>query len=128
MTDADPFNIENHVALVTGASRRIGAAIARRLHGAGMRIAIHFRETEAEAMALRDAINSDRDNSAAVFRADLIDSGEPARLIEEVAEPRLEDWLAQRPHDSYVAADGTRHFVGCYIGRDALYSHLTVDP
>lgn len=25
------------------------------------------------------------------------------------------------------SADGSRHFVGCYIGRDALYSHLTVD-
>jgi NAD(P)-dependent dehydrogenase (short-subunit alcohol dehydrogenase family) len=40
------------IALVTGASRRIGAAIARDLASQGWRIAIHYRHSQQEAEAL----------------------------------------------------------------------------
>lgn len=44
------------VALVTGGARRIGAAIVRALHGAGMRVAVHYRESSGDAQALCDSL------------------------------------------------------------------------
>lgn len=69
LTDAAP------VALITGAARRIGAAIARTLHAAGYRIVLHYRESAAEAQALCDEFNHRATNSAILLRADLTDMG-----------------------------------------------------
>lgn len=44
---------EAPVALVTGAGQRIGTAIARHLHQAGYRIAVHYRRSAASAPAGR---------------------------------------------------------------------------
>lgn len=60
------------VVLVTGAARRVGAAIARTLHGAGCRVALHFRSSREEAEALAAELNALRADSAACFRADLL--------------------------------------------------------
>lgn len=60
-------------ALVTGASRRIGAEIVRQLHAAGASVAIHYGKSSQEAQALSNELNSLRDNSAAVFGANLAD-------------------------------------------------------
>jgi pteridine reductase len=49
MTDG---SLEGKVALVTGAARRIGAAIARRLHGAGAKVVLHYRGADTEAVQL----------------------------------------------------------------------------
>ena len=46
------------VVLVTGAARRVGAAIARRLHGAGARVVLHYRHSQAEADALAATLNA----------------------------------------------------------------------
>ena len=46
MTDG---SLEGKVALVTGAARRVGAAIARRLHAAGANVVLHYRGAEADA-------------------------------------------------------------------------------
>lgn len=43
-------------ALVTGASRGIGAAIARELAGRGVRVAVHYQRNAAAAAAVRDAL------------------------------------------------------------------------
>lgn len=64
-------DIEDKVALVTGAARRIGAEIVRTLHGAGMRIVLHYRGSAAEARALQEELNAARPGSAALLQADL---------------------------------------------------------
>jgi pteridine reductase len=60
------------VALITGAAKRVGAAIARRLHREGFAIAIHYRASKAEAELLASELNAIRANSAAIFQADLL--------------------------------------------------------
>lgn len=79
---------EHHVpvALVTGAARRIGAAIARTLHGAGYRVAIHYRGSAEAAAALRDALEGERADSAALFQADLDVTRDLAGLVEAVVD------------------------------------------
>lgn len=64
---------EARVVLVTGAARRVGAEIARCLHAAGCRVAIHYRHSGVEAVALRDELNRRRAGSALALPADLND-------------------------------------------------------
>lgn len=71
------------VALITGAARRIGAAIARELHGSGMNVAIHYRGSAAEARALAAELNRARPDSAECFRADLLDVAAIEKLARE---------------------------------------------
>lgn len=59
------------VALVTGGARRLGAAIARRLHGAGYSVAVHCRGSSAEAAALCGEFEAARPGSSLVLTADL---------------------------------------------------------
>lgn len=65
-------SLQGKVALITGAARRIGAAIAARLHQDGAKVAIHYRASADAAAALADDLNSKRRDSAAIFQADLI--------------------------------------------------------
>lgn len=67
------MSLDGQVALVTGGARRIGAAIVGELHAAGMRVAVHARESMDEAQALCDALNAQRKDSALALRADLAD-------------------------------------------------------
>ena len=67
-------------ALVTGAARRIGRAIALALHEAGYAVAIHTQNSVAEAETLRDEIVR-RGGRAAVVRADLSDHAAVAGLV-----------------------------------------------
>lgn len=69
--------------LVTGAARRIGAAIARRLHGAGYDVAIHHRGSADEARALAADLERARPRSTLLLQADL---AEFDRLPELVAQ------------------------------------------
>ncbi|AWV08695.1 pteridine reductase [Marilutibacter maris] len=70
------------VALITGAARRIGAAIVRHLHAAGYDIALHYRGSTDAAQALAAALNDARADSVLPLQADL---GEFDRLPELVA-------------------------------------------
>lgn len=59
------------VALVTGAARRVGTAIATRLHANGANVAIHHRGSADDAANLANRLNTVRPDSAAIFQADL---------------------------------------------------------
>src|SRR5215213_2063479 len=71
-------------ALVTGAARRIGRAIALALHHAGYAVAIQANRSVADADALRDDIVR-AGGCAAVVRADLADHVAVARLVSTAA-------------------------------------------
>lgn len=66
--------LTGQVALITGAARRIGAAIAGLLHASGMNVALHFRHSSAEVLQLCDELNARRVRSAITVQADLLDT------------------------------------------------------
>ncbi|MGH8447007.1 MAG: SDR family oxidoreductase [Solimonas sp.] len=68
------------VLLVTGAARRIGAAIARAQHAAGWNVVVHAHRSGDEAQALVDALNAARADSARLATADLGDATAIAAL------------------------------------------------
>src|SRR5512146_3284008 len=74
------IDLSNTNVLVTGASRGIGAAVARAMAGAGARVAIHFRDQRQQATALAEQIGA----SAGLFQADLSRVEECAALWEAV--------------------------------------------
>ena len=82
MTDALPLN--GKWALITGAGRRVGAAIATRLHAEGAGIAIHYRGSAEDALALAGRFNSSRPGSALVVQGDLLETATLAGLVENV--------------------------------------------
>ena len=75
-----------HVALVTGAGKRIGRAVVRALHAKGMRIAIHYNESEKDAFELKTALNEIRPNSAKAFQANLLEVEAIKSLCTDVLE------------------------------------------
>jgi pteridine reductase len=75
------YSLEDHVVLITGGARRVGAEIARTLHAAGANIFLHYRSSEASAAALIEEFNRARTGSAAAASADLLDAQAPDRLV-----------------------------------------------
>lgn len=65
--------LHDKVALVTGAARRVGAAIARKLHAAGATVVIHYHHSHGEAQALATELNAVREGSATALGANLLD-------------------------------------------------------
>jgi NAD(P)-dependent dehydrogenase (short-subunit alcohol dehydrogenase family) len=74
-----PFSLEGRTALVTGASRGIGAAIAAALDRAGARVAV-----AARTRAGLDEVAAGLANDPVVIEADLSQAATPARLAAEV--------------------------------------------
>lgn len=78
------MSTESAVVLITGAGKRLGAAMAQHLHHQGYRIALHYQHSKAQAEALCSQFNQTRPESAAVFAANLADVGERDALIPAV--------------------------------------------
>lgn len=64
-------HLQGRWALITGAGKRIGAIIARTLHGAGANVAIHYFSSSAQADELAAELNTERADSAIALQADL---------------------------------------------------------
>ena len=75
--------LQDKVVLLTGAVRRVGAEIARRLHAEGAALALHYRHSEAEAKGLVEELNAARPASAVAFQADLLQAAQLPRLVDE---------------------------------------------
>ena len=74
------------VALITGAAKRVGAVIARRLHAAGYDVALHHRGSTAEAAALAAELDAARPASALVLQAELGDVAALGALVQRCVE------------------------------------------
>jgi pteridine reductase len=74
-------SLRDHVVLITGGARRVGAEIARTLHAAGANILIHYRSSAAAAIALADQFNRMRPHSAAIHAAHLLSAEAPEKLV-----------------------------------------------
>ncbi len=72
------------VALITGAARRIGAAIGRCLHAAGANVVIHYRGSADAAIAVSDELNALRPDSAMLLQADLADTAQMPDLVARI--------------------------------------------
>lgn len=70
-------------AIVTGAAKRIGAAIARELHDMGMDVVIHFNSSATAANTLAQELNTVRLDSAHLLQSDLRESAACRALIEQ---------------------------------------------
>ena len=71
-------------ALITGAAKRVGRAIASELHAAGACVAVHYRSAAGAAEALVRELNAVRPGSACAVTADLHAAKAPERLVEAV--------------------------------------------
>jgi len=78
------MRFENTVAVVTGAGRGIGAAIAHRLASEGARVAVVSR-TETNSQRVADAINTLRPDSARAYAVDVADHAASASVASQIA-------------------------------------------
>ena len=74
MTNSGP------VAFITGAAKRIGAAMACQLHSEGYRVIIHYGNSKDDALALAEKLNNQRADSAICLQANLCNSDEVSTL------------------------------------------------
>lgn len=102
------------VVLVTGAARRIGAAIARALHASGARVVLHCHRSREEAAALAASLESARARSTAIVAGDLLDAAALQRIAAEAraAFGRLDGLVnnASSFHPTPLGAIGAREW------------------
>src|SRR5512138_229093 len=74
-------SLQGKVVLVTGGARRVGAAIARRLHRSGATLMLHYRASVADARKLQDELLAVRAGSVSLLQGDLLDTAKLPHLI-----------------------------------------------
>lgn len=131
------MDLKGKVALVTGAARRLGQAIALSLGERGVHVAVHFRSSEREAMETVAALQT-MGVQALPFRADLTDEAQVKEMMHRIAEAfgRLDILINsaaifyRTPFDELTAATWreimdanlTSVFLCCRYGSDLLRS------
>jgi 3-oxoacyl-[acyl-carrier protein] reductase len=76
--------LQGRTALVTGATRGLGMAMARALGQAGARVAVNYCHNDSAAAAALNALQADG-CEAQLFKADVIDAEEIRDLIHRIA-------------------------------------------
>lgn len=77
--------MRNRTVLITGASRGIGAETARRFAAAGYAVAVNYRQSEEQALALVEELRRGGHQALAV-RADVADLGQVKKMVDNVLE------------------------------------------
>lgn len=85
MEMATHHTLADRTVLITGAAKRIGAALARGLHADGANIIVHYRSSPGAAQTLAAELNDQRSNSAMTVQADLLAVERIAEMVEEAA-------------------------------------------
>jgi pteridine reductase len=78
------MNIKGKVALITGASKRLGRATAVELAGRGARIAIHYRSGEQDALETLRLVR-EAGSDGRLLRAELTNIEEAAAMVDQAA-------------------------------------------
>jgi pteridine reductase len=78
--------LSGKTALVTGGARRVGAAIARILHGAGANLVLHYRSSADDAADVAQELNTARPGSARLVSGDLLEIDKLPALAHAAAE------------------------------------------
>ena len=114
--------MQDRAVLVTGAARRIGAVVARRLHEAGARVVLHCHRSRAEADALCAELNAARPRSCAVVQGDLLEVPVLERIVQAAGDAfgRL-DALVNNASSFYATPFGT---IGDREWRDLMGTNL----
>ena len=68
--------------LITGGAKRLGAAVARKLHGAGAAIVVHYQRSADAAHALVAQLDALRPGSAHAVAADLLETAALPGLVQ----------------------------------------------
>jgi len=76
-------SLEGHVALVTGASRGIGRAVALRLAAEGVKVAVNYNSGEAPAQQLVDKISA-QGGEALPLQADVAEEAQVKSMVAQV--------------------------------------------
>lgn len=94
--------------LITGAARRVGAAIARRLHALGANVLIHYRDSSSDADALAAQLNAGRARSAHALGLELAEADAiPAFVAQAVAVWGRLDGLVNNASSFYATPLGS---------------------
>ncbi len=73
------------VILITGAAKRVGAAITKALHAAGANVIVHCNRSRTDADALVLELNNLRTRSASILQGDLLAYNALKGLIDQAA-------------------------------------------
>ena len=84
--NSESENLTGKVFFISGAAKRIGAAIAADLHASGANIVIHYRHSQKAAKELSEKFNKLRADSACLLQADL---GDVKKLQDAVTKAAL---------------------------------------
>src|SRR5215204_838439 len=80
-----PTDLKEKACLVTGASRGIGAAVARALGRCGAHVAVHYRTGRGQAAAVARDIE-EAGGRAVLLQGNIAERGVAERLVRETAE------------------------------------------
>lgn len=75
------MSTQRPVVLITGAARRVGACIARRLHAAGYDLALHHRHSAAAMDELQRELEAQRADSVLTLQAELAEFDRLPELV-----------------------------------------------
>src|SRR3954454_24425661 len=80
---AADYSMQLRAVLITGAAKRIGATIARTLHGAGANVVLHGHHSRAEAELVKATLEATRRGSCTIVQGDLLDLAALPRIVAE---------------------------------------------
>ncbi|MFN3422373.1 MAG: 3-oxoacyl-[acyl-carrier-protein] reductase [Armatimonadota bacterium] len=86
MSATETLSLNGKVALVTGGSRGIGAAIVRLLAQRGASVAFCYRQRAGLAKELADKVQAETGRNVLAIKADVTDSEQVRAMVEQVRE------------------------------------------